>query len=168
MTVSPKVRTLVLERDGRACVCCGRSIIGQRYSLQHRVRRGLGGSRVSWIDQPQNLITVLGSGTTLCHARMEKRGQADKDRGYWIPANPEIDPRFVPVVVVNEFGEARVWLTPEGGIALEPPAAPTLPFDCSGTCGACDECLTRAAFAAAMEEDAARYGTPRDLPGVAR
>jgi len=127
MTVTQETRTLVLERDGYACVCCAHSIIGQRYSLQHRVRRGMGGSRLPWIDQPQNLLTILGSGTTLCHGRIEGRGQADKARGLWVPANPEIDPRFIPVDVVTEFGKARVWLTPDGGLSNEPP--PDMPFD---------------------------------------
>lgn len=129
MTVTRAVRTAVLERDGYACVCCGRSVIGQRYSLQHRVRKGMGGSRVPWIDQPQNLLTVLGTGTTGCHARMETRNPADRERGYWVPVNPEIDPRFVPVTVVTEFGTAVCWLTPDGKISNDAPADDELPFE---------------------------------------
>ncbi|ETK36174.1 HNH endonuclease [Microbispora sp. ATCC PTA-5024] len=142
MSVSDKVRKLVLERDNHSCVCCGRSIIGQPYSLQHRRARKMGGSRLPWIDQPQNLITVYGSATTGCHARMESRGQADKSRGYVIPAWPEIDPRFIPVQVVTEFGPARVWLTPEGGLSNDPPAdAPPAECGLHLVTDACPACL---------------------------
>jgi hypothetical protein len=128
VTVTPAVRTTVLERDGYACVCCGRTIIGRQYSLQHRRAKKMGGSRLPWINSPQNLLTVLGSATTGCHARMERREQADKDRGYVISEWPEIDPRLIPVTVVTEFGEATVWLTAEGGLSNDPPAEPELPF----------------------------------------
>ncbi|MFI6496832.1 HNH endonuclease [Nonomuraea typhae] len=129
MSISVAVRQLVLGRDGYACVCCGRSIIGRQYSLQHRRARKMGGSRLPWIDQPQNLITVLGSATTLCHGRMEKRQRADQDRGYVISEWPEIDPARIPLIVVTEFGEATVWLTPDGGLSSDPPKEAELPLE---------------------------------------
>ena len=73
-----KTRALVLARDGHACVCCGRSIIGQVYSLQHRKRRSQGGG-----NSPSNLVTVLGDGTTGCHARIDSRiDPEDAAKGY--------------------------------------------------------------------------------------
>lgn len=131
MTVSQKVRDAVRERDNYSCVACGKSIIGRPYSLQHRRARKAGGSRLPWIDQPQNLITVCGTATTPdCHwKRMESRPTDAKDLGYVISEWPEIDPRFIPVVVVTEFGEATVWLTPDGGLSNDPPADAVLPFE---------------------------------------
>ena len=50
------VRKLVLERDGYACIDCGTSIIGQHYSLGHRLRASQGGKPVppgrGFRDQP--------------------------------------------------------------------------------------------------------------------
>ncbi len=73
-----EVRRIVLERDGYRCVCCGRSVIGQRYSLGHRVRASQGGKAV-----PSNLITVLGLGGEQCHGRIDRRtGPHDEGKGY--------------------------------------------------------------------------------------
>lgn len=127
MTVSDKVRAAVLERDGKACVACGRSVIGRMYSLQHRRARKQGGADIPWIDQPQNLVTVCGSATSPdgCHFQVMESRDPERDAdtlGYVISEWPELDPRFIPVHVVTEFGTAKVWLTPDGGISNDPPA----------------------------------------------
>jgi hypothetical protein len=127
VTISDAVRTAVLERDGHACVCCGRSIYGQRYSLQHRRARKAGGSRLRWIDQPQNLVTVCGSATSPdgCHFQVMESRDPLRDAqtlGYVISEWPQLDPKFIPVHVVTEFQTAKVWLTPGGGLADYPPA----------------------------------------------
>lgn len=126
MTVSDKVRKAVLERDGYSCTACGKSIIGRQYSLQHRRARKGGGSRLSWINQPQNLITACGSATSPdCHWNVMESRDPVRDAqtlGYVISEWPEIDPRFIPVHVVGEFGTSKVWLTPDGGLSNEPPA----------------------------------------------
>src|ERR1035441_880769 len=71
-------RQLVLTRDNYACVCCGKSIIGQQYSIQHVKRRPQGGT-----NPATNLITLLGTGITACHGRIDSRVDSrDKDRGY--------------------------------------------------------------------------------------
>lgn len=129
MTVTQTARKLVLERDNYCCVACGKSIIGRPYSLQHRRAKKRGGSRLPWIDQPQNLVIACGTATTPdCHLlRMESRPGDAKDRGYVISEWPQIDPRFIPVTVVTEFGASRVWLTPDGGLSNGPPA--DMPFD---------------------------------------
>jgi len=106
---SRKVRLLVLARDGYRCVCCGRSVIGQRYSLQHRKRRSQGGD-----NSPSNLITVLGTGTTGCHERIDsRRDPHDEAKGYTVRSN--LDPAGVPVMVFSEHGSgASVFLGDDG------------------------------------------------------
>ncbi len=126
MSVSEKVRELVKERDNYSCVGCGQSVAGRMHSLQHRRARKAGGARISWIDQPQNLVTLCGSATSPhgCHLRVEQRPEEAQDLGYVISEWPEMDPRFIPVHVVTEFGTSKVWLTPEGGVSDCPPAGP--------------------------------------------
>ena len=111
-----KTRQLVLERDGYACVCCGRSIIGQFYSLQHRQARGAGGD-----SSVPNLITMLGSGTTGCHGRVESRlHPEDHAKGYWLDSGQ--DPAAEPVMLFSEHGSGiTAWLTADGGYAFEAP-----------------------------------------------
>jgi hypothetical protein len=111
-----KTRKLVLERDGYACVCCGWSILGQPYSLQHRKRRSQGGG-----NSPPNLITVLGTGTTGCHLRIDSRiDPEDEEKGYTVRSWQ--DPADVPVMVFSEHGSgATVWLTADGRYSDEPP-----------------------------------------------
>jgi hypothetical protein len=95
---TPKVRRLVLERDGYACFCCGQSIRGQRYSLGHRLRASQGGKAV-----PSNLITLLGAGGEQHHGRIDqRRDPADEQRGYTVRSNR--DPAKVPVSVLREDG----------------------------------------------------------------
>lgn len=114
---SEKVRELVLGRDRYCCVCCGKSIMGQRYSLAHRVRAAQGGKAV-----PENLVTLLGWGGELCHGRVdlyrdERDGQGAK--GYRLPSGA--DPAMEPVLIVSEHGADFVWLTPGGKYDTEPP-----------------------------------------------
>ena len=113
---SRKVRALVLERDGHACVCCGRSVIGQVYSLQHRKRRSQGGG-----NSPSNLVTVLGDGTRGCHQRIDsRRDPADGAKGFTVRSWQ--DPALIPVMVFSEHGSgAAVYLTSEGTYSCEAP-----------------------------------------------
>jgi hypothetical protein len=99
------VRRLVLERDGYCCVCCGRSILGQRYSLGHRLRASQGGERV-----PSNLITLLGRGGEQCYGRIDLcKDPRDAVNGYRVELQQ--DPALIPVLVFGQHGPARVWLT---------------------------------------------------------
>jgi hypothetical protein len=83
-----RTRLLVLARDGYACVCCGVSVIGCRYSLQHRKRRSQGGDNC-----PANLLTVLGSGTTDCHLRIDSRiDPEDEAKGYTVRSGMVFSP----------------------------------------------------------------------------
>jgi hypothetical protein len=110
------VRRLVLERDGYACVCCGMSVIGRPYSLQHRKRRSQGGD-----NSLPNLITVLGTGTTGCHERIDsRRDPEDEARGYTVRSWD--DPALISVMVFSEHGSGvTAWLTQDGGYSYEAP-----------------------------------------------
>lgn len=111
-----KTRNLVLERDGYACVCCGASVTGRPYSLQHRKRRSQGGG-----NSPSNLITVLGTGTTGCHERIDsRRDPADEAQGYTVRSWD--DPAEIPVMIHSEHGSgATAWLTDAGTYAFKAP-----------------------------------------------
>lgn len=60
--IPDKVRNLVYERDGGRCVHCGETVA---IGLQHRVNKGMGGSRN--LDLPSNLLTFCNVG----NARLE-------------------------------------------------------------------------------------------------
>lgn len=93
---SAAVRKLVLERDGYRCFCCGRSVLGQEYSLQHRQPRQMGGTSKAEINSPANLVVLLGSATTECHGRTESRREESNRLGYLLRSwqKPERTPVF--------------------------------------------------------------------------
>jgi hypothetical protein len=102
-----EVRELVLERDGYTCQCgCRRSIIGQRYSLGHRLRASQGGRAVA-----SNLLTFLGWGGEACHGRIDRRDDPrDEDNGMTVRSGQ--DPAEVPVTVTRADGskvERFLW-----------------------------------------------------------
>ncbi len=106
------MRSLVLARDGYACVCCSRPVLGQPYAIHLRKPGSLGGD-----TSPENLITVLGA----CGERISsRRDPADVDSGYTV--RPGQDPALVPVVFTTPAGRMQVWLLPDGGRSFEPPA----------------------------------------------
>ena len=114
---TPKVRALVLARDGHACVCCGLSIIGQRYSLGHRLRASQGGKAV-----PSNLLTFLGGGGELCHGRIDNRDNPeDEAKGYTVRSG--FDPASIPVMFFSPHGPGfSAWLDDEGNLLFDDPA----------------------------------------------
>jgi hypothetical protein len=112
---------MVLERDGHACVRCGRPAgpgTGP-YSIQHRVARGVGGD-----NSLPNLILLCGSATTLCHGKVESRdnrGDRHDQAAGWRLESWQ-DPEREPVLIVSAGGGGiRAWLERDGGIAFEAP-----------------------------------------------
>lgn len=113
---TPRVRKMVLKRDGYMCVCCGRSIEGQRYSLAHRLRASQGGKAV-----PSNLLTFLGWGGQEHHGRIDSRvDPEDEARGYTVRSGT--DPAGVAVMVFSESGSgASMYATSDGQWTEVPP-----------------------------------------------
>lgn len=94
--VTPRVRAIVLERDGYTCQRCA-VYIGPfgTYSLQHRRPRGMGGSRRPETNLPGNLITLCGTATTGCHEYVESHRHDAHLTGYLLPqsvAFPALEP----------------------------------------------------------------------------
>lgn len=80
----PSARTVrvVRERDDWRCVRC--AAVGL-LSTQHRIARGMGGSSDPRINQPSNLITLCGSGTTGDHGWVEAHPDLAKAVGLACP-----------------------------------------------------------------------------------
>lgn len=98
------VRALVLGRDDYQCQRCGLRIghegqIFRSYSLQHRLARGMGGSRLA--NRPANLVTLCGHATEpgRCHLWAESRASDAEPEGY-VLRHPA-DPATVPVLTVH-------------------------------------------------------------------
>ncbi len=115
-------RALVLRRDAWSCVRCGMPVTGRRYSLQHRKRRSQGGT-----NDPRNLITVCGDGTTGCHERIDsRRDPADEAAGYTVRSWD--DPALVPVMIpVPGAGRVAAWATGDGRWVFEAPGGAGAP-----------------------------------------
>jgi hypothetical protein len=90
-------RELTLERDDYTCACCGNSIYGRQYSLQHRLARGMGGTSDPAANRPSNLITLCGSATSPggCHLACEERAARLNGLGFWLKNHQR--PRLEPV-----------------------------------------------------------------------
>lgn len=115
---------LVWKRDGGRCARCGigltREDRGYTWSLHHRRPRGMGGSRISWVNEAANLLVLCGTGTTGCHGWVEKnRGEA-RDLGWLVPVNAAYTPHEVAV----SYPDGLFWLTDYGTRETEKP----LPF----------------------------------------
>lgn len=97
-----RIRQLVMERDAFQCVKCGNPVSGEPgvgFSLQHRIPRGMGGSRDPRLNLPSNLILLDGSGTTGCHGEVESNRAAAREGGYllWRSQNPADEPVTVAI-----------------------------------------------------------------------
>lgn len=114
------VRAEVARRDGGMCVVCGLQVVDPEslapwanWSLQHRVARGMGGSKAPGINGPVNLITVCGDGTSGCHGRIESQRDWARRLGYAVPQWQ--GPATVPVL---HRVHGWAWIRLEGWVPL--------------------------------------------------
>lgn len=114
-------RLAVYTRDGHACVCCGRSIVGRRRSVGHRIRRSQGGSNLM-----NNLLTFLGLGSGMFpddhHYRIDSRSDPhDHAKGYQLDSWQ--DPAAEGVMYMTPDGSGiTAWLESDGGLLYQDPA----------------------------------------------
>lgn len=118
---SSDVVEAVLERANWSCEGCSSPLgdrRGEDWSVQHRVPRGAGGSRLPFINRPSNLLILCGSATTpdSCHEFAETRRAASVAAGWLIMhrANPL-------TVAVLVHGGRFVYLTDESTYSDNPP-----------------------------------------------
>ena len=103
---TPAVVHQVIERDNGVCAVCGLVAGGVRgwdWSVQHRLRRGDGGTRRAFINLPGNLIVLHGSGASRCHGRVESERTWAQTYGYRV-----VDGITLPA-------EVAVWHLGHGG-----------------------------------------------------
>lgn len=84
--VARDVRANVYERDGHACVRCGKAVGPGNRQLQHRVARGMGGRADH--DRPSALILLCGFSATDpagCHEHVERWRTEAQAGGYGVP-----------------------------------------------------------------------------------
>jgi hypothetical protein len=118
MSVSAKVRQIVLDRDEYRCVRCGEYIgpFGD-YSIHHRRPRGMGGTKRPETDLPANLLTLCGSGTTGCHGLVESDRLLATARGFLV--SQYADPELIPVHTFR----GKALLSNDGMLAIVPDAS---------------------------------------------
>ncbi len=119
---SPKVRALVLAREGMACAACGISVIGRPHSIQHRRARGMGGTADKSANSPSNLVLLCGSATSPggCHLACEQRDIDMHGRGFWLRSWE--DPAAIWVMLASEHGSGvTVWLAADGTYSVASP-----------------------------------------------
>lgn len=112
--IRPTQRAEIVVRDGGRCVRGGDLIQGYDYSVQHRVARGMGGSRHA--ARACALILLCGSATTGCHGWVEAHPAEARELGYRVPAGT--DPAMWPVLF---HGQDWCLLTDDGWVPLRAP-----------------------------------------------
>jgi hypothetical protein len=77
-----KIRQIVIDRADQKCELCYGPL--HQMSLHHRRPRGMGGSKVPWIHDPENLLALCGSGTTGCHGKVESYRERAYEFGWLV------------------------------------------------------------------------------------
>lgn len=118
--VPEALRSLALARatvDGVVrCDCCGQPIGWGGYSAHHRDARGMGGSSRGNPHTAANVIVLAGSGTTLCHGRVESERSWSYARGLLIRGEVAL-PETTPML---RHGVSWVIPSLEGWVSAEP------------------------------------------------
>lgn len=91
MRIPKQTREQVYARDHRLCRRCGK----QGDSIQHRIPRGMGGSKDPRINSLSNLVMLCGDGTRGCHGYVESHRDEAYSTG-WLVHRFE-DPELVPL-----------------------------------------------------------------------
>lgn len=118
--VPAALRRMVIERAEESCDRCGRYLVGQLYSLQHRRARGAGGRRGGYLDTAANLVVLCGSATSPggCHLWAESASGRTTESSQGFVIRGELDaPESVPIL-----RHGRDWVVP--GQACWIPAEP--------------------------------------------
>lgn len=113
---TPKVRKLVRERAGNACEACAVYLGPAGGQLQHRVARGMGGSRNPVLGSPANAVLLCGTPATGCHGRCEVRNTEMHANGFWLWQYES--PLVVPIML---HGRVTRWLAQDGSYSDMPP-----------------------------------------------
>lgn len=98
---SPAIVEAVWVRDEGRCARCGaglqRSDRGRSWSVHHRRPRGMGGSRVAWVNLPSNLVLLCGSGVDGCHGWVEANRAEAVELGWLVSRIGVQTPARIPV-----------------------------------------------------------------------
>lgn len=106
------VAEIVMARCNGQCERCGASLRGPLgFSRQHRIARGMGGTKGAWVNFPSNIAMLCGSATTGCHGEVERRRMVD--HGWWLFRHE--DPAAEPITL---WDGRRVVLGDDGCYGL--------------------------------------------------
>ena len=98
---TPSTVRVVWERDLGSCARCGTGLRfegrGFGWSVHHRSPRGMGGSKVPWVNLPANLVTLCGSGVTGCHGWVESHRDVATALGWLVSRHGARLPVEVPI-----------------------------------------------------------------------
>lgn len=109
------VRELVYHRDHGQCVRCGTA---RSLTIHHRVNRGMGGARESWVNEPQNLLLAC----TFCNGWFEDNPGQSYAAG-WKVRRPAL-----PTAMTVRYRDGREWaLFPDGTRTPVTPGAASTP-----------------------------------------
>jgi hypothetical protein len=115
---STATKALVRLRAGYRCEACAIWLGEHGGQVQHRVARGIGGSRRR--NKPSNAALLCGTPQSGDHGRCEERDPHMNAAGFWLASWQ--DPKAEPIMLHDlSGGGMTVWLDDEGGYLTEPP-----------------------------------------------
>ncbi|MGH1563075.1 HNH endonuclease [Mumia sp. DW29H23] len=135
MTAVPTaVRQDVYDRDAHRCVRCGK---GGQLTIQHRIGRGMGGTRDPKVAAVSNLLALCGSGTTGCHGWVEHHPILADAHGWSAPR------RATTTAWAVYSWRGWIALSDDYGVdAVDPPGPDTDQGIALASCGCDCGCLT--------------------------